>query len=109
MCYQLHRFSKESHLGPWPYVFNFLGACMLIIFLLSYTFISIYGPDSINTDEGRKNALWFEPIALLFEIMLFIYFRKRIKKTALSVARHHDEENRPGPPKPEKKDLSYFR
>ncbi len=108
MCYQLHRFAKERGLKPWSFVLNYFGACLLVIFLLSYTFLTIYGQESLTTDEGRRNALWFEPIALMFEIFLYLYFRKRIQKT---VATSHDDEDPPPTPPTtsEKKNLSYFR
>ena len=51
----------------------------------------------------------FEPFAIMFEIFLFIYFRKKIQKATVPADSGDDFTPPPASPNKEKKDLSYFR
>lgn len=108
-CYQLHRMARQRGLSPLPYILNYIAAFLLVVFLLAYTFISVFGKNALQTQDGIKAALYLEPVAVAFEIFLFLYFRRRIQK---AVARNEDDFTPPTTPKnpaPPKKDLSYFR
>lgn len=107
-CYQLYRMTRERGISPLPYILNYLAAFFLMIFALGFALFSFYGPDILKSEEGVKSAIMFEPFAIMFEVFLFIYFRKRIQKSPVS-SNYDNDFNPPSPPTKEKKDLSYFR
>jgi hypothetical protein len=107
-CYQLNRMARERGISPWPYVLNYVAAFFLMIFSIGFIFLNIFGMDALKNEEAVKSAMMFEPFAIMFEVFLFIYFRKRIQKSSISSDRDNDFTPPPPPEKP-KKDLSYFR
>ena len=107
-CYQLNRMANERGISPWPYVLNYVAAFFLMIFSFGFIFLNIFGMDALKNEEAVKSAMMFEPFAIMFEVFLFIYFRKRIQKASSSTDRDNDFTPPPPPEKP-KKDLSYFR
>ncbi len=106
-CVVFYRMAHSKGLSPWPYIINYSGAVLLGCFLVAYTFISMFGPEALQTEEGMKTALYFAPVTIAYEILLYLYFRKRLEK-AIAV-REHEEDDFTPPPPPPKKDLSYFR
>ncbi len=105
-CSALYRSARNKGISPWPYILNYAGAVLLVCFLIAFTITSMFGKNALETEEGMKNALYFAPISIAFEIFLYIYFRKKLEKTKL-VEKEDDDYNTPPPPP--KKDLSYFR
>ena len=110
-CYQINRMARERGLRSLPFILNYLAIFFLAMLAVVFVFINIYGEKILQTPEGIKSAMMFEPFAIMFEIFLFIYFRKKIAKATIP----SDNESDFNPPssKPnstkEKKDLSYFR
>jgi hypothetical protein len=107
-CYQLNRMARERGVSPWPYLLNYLAAFFVMIFMFGYIFLSVFGVDALKDEQAVKSAMMFEPFAIMFEVFLFIYFRKRIQKAVASPDDNNDFIP-PPPPTKEKKDLSYFR
>jgi hypothetical protein len=109
-CYQLNRLARLRGVSPVPYILNYLAAFSLMMFGFIYLFLNFYGADALKDEQGIKTALMFEPFAIMFEVFLFIYFRKRIQGATPDDNNRDntDYTQRPNPPK-EKKDLSYFR
>ncbi len=105
-CYQLHRMAHKRGLPAWPYLLNYLAGFFLIAIGIGYTAMSIFGKDLLQNEAAMKKTLMLEPFAILFEVLLFIYFRNKIMKA--EVPQDEDDNNEP-PPTEEKKDLSYFR
>ena len=111
-CYQLNRMARERGVSPMPYILNYLAVFFLMMMAFVMVLFSIYGPEVLKNEEGIKTAMMFEPFAIMFEVFLFIYFRKRIQKTATTPANDRNDFTPPPPPpssSKEKKDLSYFR
>jgi glucan phosphoethanolaminetransferase (alkaline phosphatase superfamily) len=108
-CYQLNRLAKLRGISPLPYVLNYLAAFSLMMLVFMYLFLSFYGANALKDEQGIKTALMFEPFAIMFEVFLFIYFRKRIQRTNPSSDDNRNDFNPPPSPPKEKKDLSYFR
>ena len=106
-CYQLHRMARERGLASFPYILNYVAIFFMMMIAFVYLLVSYYGPNVIKTPEGIKAAMMFEPFAILFEIFLFLYFRKRIQKA--TVPADNDDDYTPPTSNKEKKDLSYFR
>ena len=106
-CYQMNRLAKERGVPSLPFILNYLAIFFVTMLGFVYLFISFMGKNVLETAEGIKAAMMFEPFAIMFEIFLFIYFRKKILKATVP-SNNDDDFNQPSPPK-EKKDLSYFR
>lgn len=111
--YQLHRMADNKGVSPWPYVLNFTGIFVAVVFAVTVVMSTVMNIDlsDMKNPENLKKLIWVQPFVLLFEVMLFLFFRQRIKR----IPDYNEEEddypgpdNRPEPPK-EKKDLSYFR
>lgn len=108
-CYQMNRMAKERGVPSLPFILNYLAIFFITMLGFVYLFISFMGKNVLETTEGIKAAMMFEPFAIMFEIFLFIYFRKKIQKATVPND-DDDEYNTPSsPPAKEKKDLSYFR
>lgn len=107
-CYQMNRMAKERGVPSLPYILNYLAIFFITMVGLVFVLISYMGKNVLETPEGIKAAMMFEPFAIMFEIFLFIYFRKKIQRATLPVDRD-DDYNPPSNPTKEKKDLSYFR
>lgn len=107
-CYQLTRMARERGISPWPYVLNYLAAFFVMMMTFAFIFLNFFGVDALKDEQAIKTAMMFEPFAIIFEVFIFIYFRKRIQKI---VANNNDSNdfNPPAEPPKEKKDLSYFR
>ena len=105
-CYQLNRMAKARGLSPLPYILNYLAIFFLTMMGAVMLFLNFFGMDAFKDDQGVKAAMMFEPFAIMFEVFLFIYFRKRIQKAPVS---EEDKNDFTPPPAPPKKDLSYFR
>ena len=108
-CYQLNRMARERGISPLPYILNYLAIFFLMMMAFGFTLFSIYGPDVLKSEEGIMTAAKFEPFAIMFEVFLFIYFRKRLQKVSIPSADDTGDFTPPPPPSKEKKDLSYFR
>lgn len=106
-CYQLSRMARQRGISALPYVTNYLIIFFLTMLSAVYLFLYFFGVDAFKDEEGIKTALAFEPFAIMFEVFLFVYFRRKIQKATI-----HSEDNNdftpPAPPSKEK-DLSYFR
>lgn len=108
-CYQLNRMARERGLSPWPYVLNYLAIFLVMMVGFMYAFVSLFGIEGLKDEQGIKTAMMFEPFAIMFEVFLFIYFRKKIQKTNTSSNDHNDFNPPSQQPPKDKKDLSYFR
>lgn len=107
-CYQLHRMAREKGISPWPFVLNYLGIFFMTIFALIICITSVFGVNIFQGEQQVKTLMSVAPFTILFEVFLFIYFRKRIQKTTPGGDNNNDYTP-PSPPTKEKKDLSYFR
>lgn len=110
-CYQMNRMAHERGLASLPYILNYLAIFFLAMLAVVFFFINMYGEKVLQTPEGIKSAMMFEPFAIMFEVFLFVYFRKRIQKANVPTDDNQDNFTPPKPnnPSKEKKDLSYFR
>ncbi len=102
--------AHERGLPSMPFILNYLAIFFLAMITFVYFLFSYMGKNVLQTPEGIKAAMMFEPFAIMFEIFLFIYFRKKIQRA--KVYNGNEDDFTPPPPssnnKP-KKDLSYFR
>lgn len=102
-CYQLHKQAFDKGIPAWPYVLRYLSGFFIIIFAIGMVIINVWGQDFMNNEDAQKQAVWLEPFAMMFEILLYIYLRSRIAR--VKVIYEEDEPTTPN----DKQDLSYFR
>jgi hypothetical protein len=107
-CYQMNRMARERGISAMPYILNYVAAFFVMMFLILYTFLSMYGVEGYKNPESLNAMMVFEPFAIMFEVFLFIYFRKRIQKVPVQ-ANDDSDFTPPAPISKNKKDLSYFR
>ena len=108
-CYQMNRMAKERGVPSLPIILNYLAIFLINMLGAVYLFVSFMGRNVLETTEGIKAAMMFEPFAIMFEIFLFIYFRKKIQRATVPADSGDDFTPPPASPNKEKKDLSYFR
>ncbi len=104
LSWQLHRMAIAKGVSPWPYVVNFVSLFLGTMLLFVTTAFLITGVKT-DLEEWGKLVLPFTPFILLFQIALFIFFRKKISR----LADYKEADDSGTPPSSNKKDLSYFR
>ncbi|MDB5284626.1 MAG: hypothetical protein JWO06_3701 [Bacteroidota bacterium] len=106
-CYVLHKMCAEKGISPWSYLIGFVTGFFLILFLTSAAIVFFYGPNILNDPEAGKEIMSFTLPAILFQFMLFLFFRRKISR----ISDYHDEDDETHTPPSDgtKKDLSYFR
>jgi len=107
----LFRMAKQKGVSPWTYVLQYWAAFILMAFTLGCVALNIWGPNMLNNEEAMKEARVLIPFSILYEVLTFIYFRKRIDNANVYYDDNDDTIDTPPSPKNkgEKKDLSYFR
>ena len=103
--YAIHRMCAEKGISPWKYLIGFVLGFFLVLFGISAAMIFIYGPTVVNDPEVESKVMAFAPFAMLFQFLLFVFFRVKINRAAPA---KDDNDDAPPPPASEKKDLSYF-
>ncbi len=107
-CFMLHKMCDERGISPWSYLTGFVAGFVLILFLTSAAIVYLYGQNVLNDPDLQKKIIFFTPVALVCDLLLFLFMRRKISKVGV----YHDDDddsNMPPPPSNEKKDLSYFR
>ncbi len=113
--YALYRMAQSYNITPWKwiirYVATFFGSVMIICAIV----IGIYGQNMVKDMPAmEKLSLTMEPFILLYQFVLFFFFRNRIIRYVhiLDQIDKTDNNNMPNPPTTptkEQKDFSYFR
>ena len=119
LCYALYRMALGYNINPWKWILRLISVFMLSAFILSIVLYSIYGESFFKDMQVlQKVSLTILPFTLLWEMLLFFFFRSRIISYVheLDKIDNPDDSNNnhtPGPPKSDKKDpekdFSYFR
>ncbi len=105
-CYFLHKMCMEKGISPWGYLGGFVGGFVLILLAAYAGCVYFYGPNLMHDPEAQKKIESMTPFAMMFQFLLFIFFRNRID----NIPDYHDEDDDNNPPSDGgKKDLSYFR
>lgn len=108
-CYQLHRMAVERDLSPWPFVLNFVAGFFFLAITVVYGGAMIFGADAFTDEKKLETLMYLSPFNLLFEVILFLYLRRRIVKTKVVYEEDDTDDTTPTDGPTEKKDLSYFR
>jgi hypothetical protein len=117
--YALYRMAESYNITPWRwitrYVLAFFGSTIALVIVL----ISIYGEGMMRDAAAmQKISLAAEPFILLYQFVLFFFFRTRIVRYVHDLDQIDKDNNNhsgprfpdaPGKDKKEKQDFSYFR
>jgi hypothetical protein len=118
--YAIYRLAVGYNITPWKWIIRYVVTFMASTFALVAVVIGMYGPNIIKDMPAlEKISLAVEPFVLLYQFVLFFFFRTRIVRYVhiLDQVDDHDNNNNnfPNPPAPnkdnnkEQKDFSYFR
>ena len=119
--YALYRMAESYNITPWKwitrYVLAFLGSTVALVAVI----LGIYGEGMMKDAAAmQKMSLAIEPFILLYQFVLFFFFRTRIVRYVHDLDQIDKDNNNntgnkfpdspaPGKDKKEKQDFSYFR
>lgn len=113
--YALYRLTVGHNITPWKWVIRYVAVMVASYFTFFAILVQIYGQSMIkDTAFALRISLMVEPFILLYQFVLFFFFRLRILKYVHALDQLEKIDNTPPPsspqtPKKEDKDLSYFR
>jgi len=114
-AWRLHHLAKEKGLSPWLWIAHFFSGFFAFFVILSIVFLMVYGEATAQDyDKTEKLITPWTPFILLFMVLWFIFLQNRLSKHKPMDHQSFDDNDQYFPdldkePKPEKKDLSYFR
>lgn len=106
-CYFLHKLAVEKGVSPWAYIGGFVTGFFVIIVATAVAVIFFYGRHVLNDADAQKEVESLTPFTLLFDFLLFLFFRWRLDR--IPDYGDDDDDNNLPPNDGDKKDLSYFR
>jgi len=105
-CYFLHKMCAEKGISPWNYLAGFVTGFFIIILAVWGISVYFFGPNFLHDADAHKKIESMSPFAMMFQFLLFLFFRRKIER----LPDYHDEDDDNNlPPNGGKKDLSYFR
>lgn len=112
--YALYRLAMSHQIRPWRWIINYVVTFMLSSFAMALVLLGMYGQNTLkDMDFMAKVAIKVEPFILLYQLVLFFFFRTRILRYVHMLDEMDKIDNAPpvppSAPKKEDKDLSYFR
>jgi len=114
--YALYRMAVSYNITPWKWIMRYVISFTASLFACVAIMIGIYGEAMMkDTAFIQKLGLAIEPFMMLYQFMLFFFFRTRIVKYVhnLDVIDKNNDNTPPTPPakkdQKEQKDFSYFR
>ena len=114
--YALYRMAVSYNITPWKWIMRYVISFTASLFACVAIMIGIYGEAMMkDTVFIQKLGLAIEPFMMLYQFVLFFFFRTRIVKYVhnLDVIDKNNDNTPPTPPakkdQKEQKDFSYFR
>ncbi len=113
--YALYRMAQSYNIMPWKWIVRYVSTFTVSVVALMAIVMGIYGEKMMkDTAFIQKLGLAIEPFMLLYEFVLFYFFRTRIVRYVHDLDQvdkidKNDNNNIPGPPSKDQKDFSYFR
>jgi hypothetical protein len=104
----------SNNITPWKWIIRYVGTFVASTFAIVAVLFGIYGPNVMKDSAAvQKLAFQVEPFILLYQFVLFFFFRTRIVKYVHNLDQLDKPDDTPTPPpstpKSEDKDFSYFR
>ena len=112
--YALYRMAESYNITPWKWIIRYLGAYFASSFVLGAIIYYVYGDISKDLVTVEKLSKMFDPFILLYQFVLFFFFRNRIIRYVhildeIDKKNNNNMPNPPTAPAKEQKDFSYFR
>lgn len=119
--YALYRLALSYNITPWKWIMRYVIVFIASSFAVVAAVVGFYGEGVLKDMAfAEKLGLSLEPFILLYQFVLFFFFRTRIIRYvhALDQIDKNDRDHHlPGPPQPltnpkdpkDQKDFSYFR
>lgn len=118
--FALYRMAVSYNITPWKWIVRYVLAFIASLFAFAAVMMGIYGEAMMkDTAFIQKLGLAIEPFMLLYQFVLFFFFRTRIVRYVhnldlMDKNNNNDIPDRPSPRKgpknqKEQKDFSYFR
>jgi CBS domain containing-hemolysin-like protein len=118
-CYALYRMAESYNITPWKWIWRYVLAFVASAFAIVAVIFGIYGEQAMKDAGIVENiSLRIEPFILLYQFVLFFFFRLRIIRYVQVLDQaDKDKNNNNFPHTPsgkneeskEQKDFSYFR
>ena len=113
--YALYRMANSYNIMPWKWIIRYVVSFTASVCVFLAVMMGIYG-ESMVKDQAfiQKLGLTIEPFMLLYEFVLFYFFRTRIVRYVHDLDQIDKGDNnnipdQPNKPNKEQKDFSYFR
>gem|GEM_PF-2137151 len=113
--YALYRMAVGYNITPWKWIIRYVLTFFASTLALCAVLIGIYGQNMMKDMPAmEKLSLTIEPFILLYQFILFYFFRTRIVRYVhvLDQVDKNNDNNMPNPPTTpgkDQKDFSYFR
>ena len=113
--YALYRLAISKNVTPWKWIIRYVMTFVASTFALVAVLFGIYGENMMKDPAAvAKIGLLIEPFVLLYQFVLFFFFRTRIVRYVHNLDQIDKISDTPPPPtsskkEKEEKDLSYFR
>ncbi|MFN8309394.1 MAG: hypothetical protein U0T73_05475 [Chitinophagales bacterium] len=106
----LYYMAINYNIRPWRWVGIYVGAFMATVFVAVMVLYGIYGQGLISDPEAIKKVQLLIPFTLLYQFLLFMYFRSMMKKYVahldkIDAYQEKSERNQPT----DNRDFSHFR
>ena len=110
-CFALYKMAERFNIMPWKWIVRYIGVYIASVFGLVGVMLGIYGENMLKDPAFvQKAALLIEPFMLLYEFILFYFFRSRIIRYVHNLDQiDNNKNNFPDTPGKDQKDFSYFR
>ncbi len=116
--YALYRMAISYNITPWKWIIRYVIAFFVSMIALVLTLVGVYGTSLFKDLEAVEKIMTpLSPFVLLYQFVLFFFFRTRILRYVhiLDQIDKDNNNNMPNPPSPptttgkDQKDFSYFR
>lgn len=111
--YAIYRMAWGYNITPWKWITRYVIVFFTSLFAISALIAGIYGQSMVKDNAlAQKVILSLEPFIMLYQFVLFFFFRNRIERYVHlldQVEKQDNDTKLPDPPAKDQKDLSYFR
>ena len=114
--YALYRMALSYNITPWKWIIRYVVTFFASAFAICAVAIGVYGEGMMKDMAAvEKLSLTIEPFILLYQFVLFFFYRTRIVRYVhiLDQVDKNNDNNMPNPPPTtpgkDQKDFSYFR
>ena len=111
LSYALFRMAKSQNIRPWRWVFNYVGAFLTTALVAGFALFYLYGEAVLKDPDLQKKVNLFLPFTLLYEVILFFYFRTLMNKYVTYLDKVDEYKATTNDPRPQegKQDFTHFR